>query len=94
VVGELGPKQRAELEVPADKLGVAVREVVGLDPGADAIELGDLIVEVNRRPTPTLLDYEKAIGSVKAGEGAWLLVYRPRPAGVFLTRIEAEARAE
>jgi len=93
-VGELTQKQRAELAVPADKLGVVVREVLGLDPGADAIEQGDLIVEVNRKATPTVTAYERALGAVKPGEGAWLLVYRPRPAGVFLTRIEAEARAE
>jgi serine protease Do len=92
VVAELSAKQRAELQVPGDKVGVAVREIVGLDPGADAIEQGDLVVEVNRRPTPTLSDYEKAIAAVAPGESAWLLVYRPRPAEVFLTRIEAEAR--
>jgi serine protease Do len=100
VVTELSARQRSELQVPADKLGVAVREIVGLDPGADALEHGDLVVEVNRRPTPTLLDYEKALAAVKPGEGAWLLVFRPRPeagaeaeeGGVFLTRIEAEAR--
>jgi serine protease Do len=94
VVTELTSKQRAELQVPADKLGVAVREIVGLDPGADAIEHGDLVVEVNRRPTPTLAAYEKAIASVAPGEGAWLLLYRPSAAEVFLARIEAEARSE
>jgi serine protease Do len=94
VVGELNAKQRVELDLPADKAGVTVREVVGLDPGADALELGDLILEVNRKPTPDLVAYEKAIASVKAGEGAWLLVFRPRPAGLFLTRIEAEAKPE
>jgi serine protease Do len=94
VVAELPAKLRAELSVPADKVGVVVKEVVGLDPGADAIEHGDLVVEVNRRPTPTLPAYEDALRALKPGEGAWLLLYRPRPAAVYLTRIEAEAKRE
>ena len=92
VVTELPARTRAELAVPPDKAGVVVKEVVGLDPGADPIEHGDLVVEVNRRATPSLPAYEKALSALKPGEGAWVLLYRPRPAGVYLTRIEAEAR--
>jgi serine protease Do len=94
VVSELPMKARSELSLPPDKAGVVVKEVVGLDPGADPIEHGDLVVEVNRKPTPTIADYEKALSGLKPGEGAWLLVYRPRPAGVFLTRIEVAAPAK
>jgi hypothetical protein len=67
-----------------------VKEVVGLDPGADEIEHGDLVVEVNRKPTPTLAAYEKALASLKTGEGAWLLLFRPRsvPPFLYLARIE------
>jgi serine protease Do len=92
VVTELPVRTRVELQVPPDKAGVVVKEVVGLDPGADPIEHGDLVVEVNRRATPSLPAYEKAVAALKPGEGAWVLLYRPRPAGVYLTRIEAEAR--
>jgi serine protease Do len=88
VVSELSTKARSDLSLAPDKAGVVVKEVVGLDPGADPIEHGDLIVEVNRKPTPTIAAYEKALGGLKAGEGAWLLLYRPRPAAVYLTRIE------
>jgi serine protease Do len=94
VVGELPVKVRTELSVPADKVGVVVKEIVSLDPGADQIEHGDLVVEVNRRPTPTVADYEQAIRALEPGAGAWLLLYRPRPAAVYLTRIEAEAKPE
>jgi serine protease Do len=97
VVTELPAKTRSELNVPADKTGVVVKEVVGLDPGADPIEHGDLVVEVNRRPTPTVAAYEEVLESLKAGDGAWLLLYRPSAAAsgaVYLTRIEAEARRE
>jgi serine protease Do len=94
VVSELKTKPRAELSVPEDKVGVVVKEVVGLDPGADEIEHGDLVVEVNRRPTPTVAAYREALGALEPGEGAWLLIFRPRPASVYLTRIEVEAPKE
>jgi serine protease Do len=89
VVTELPAKTRSDLVVPADKMGVVVKDVVGLDPGTDAIDHGDLVVEVNRRPTSSLAAYRKALAQLKPGEAAWLYMYRPRPAGVYLTRIEA-----
>jgi serine protease Do len=88
VVGEPGPKVKAEL--PPDRLGVLVKEIVGLDPGTDALEEGDVIVEVNRRPTPNLGAYKKVLASLAPDESAWLFVYRPRPAGSFLTKVEVE----
>jgi S1-C subfamily serine protease len=93
VAADLPAKTRTELGLPPDKVGVVVKEVVGLDPGADEIEHGDLVVEVNRKPTPTLAAYEKALASLKTGEGAWLLLFRPRsvPPFLYLARIEVAA---
>ena len=88
VVGDPGPKVKAEL--PADRIGVLVKEIVGLDPGTDDLEEGDVIVEVNRHPTPNLGAYRKVLASLAPDESAWLFVYRPRPAGSFLTKVEAE----
>jgi serine protease Do len=92
VVTELSAKLRAELSLPADKAGVVVTEVTGLDPGADPIEHGDLVLEVDRKPTPSLTAYQKALSGLTPGQVAFLLLYRPRPTGVFLARIEVEAR--
>ena len=89
VVGETGPRVKAAL--PADRVGVAVKEIVGLDPGTDALEEGDVIVEVNRQPTPSLGAYKKVLASLAPGQPAWLFVYRPRPpAASFLTKVEVE----
>jgi len=89
VVGETGPKVKAAL--PTDRVGVAVKEIVGLDPGTDLLEEGDVIVEVNRRPTPNLGTYKKVLASLAPGQPAWLFVYRPRPpGGSFLTKVEVE----
>ena len=92
VVGEMATKTKNEPSVPADRKGVVVRDVVGLDPGTDALEEGDLIVEVNRIPTPDAASYRKVLATLAPGQSAWLYVYRPRPAGSFLTRVEVEKR--
>ena len=91
VATEMPARARSDLSLPPDKVGVVVKDVVGLDPGADEIEHGDLVVEVNRKPTPTLAAYVKALHGLKPGEGAWLLLYRPRPAFLYLARIEVAA---
>jgi serine protease Do len=92
VVGEIGARGRAELALPPDRKGVMIKDVVGIDPGADALEEGDVIVEVNRQPTPDASSYKKVLSALAPGQSAWLFVYRPRPAGSFLTRVEVEKR--
>ena len=36
--------------------------------------------------------YRKVLATLAPGQSAWLFVYRPRPAGSFLTRVEVEKR--
>ena len=74
-----------------DRLRV-IQEILGADPGADALEEGDLVVEVNRKPTPDVVSYRRVVGGFRPGELAWLYVFRPRERRVFLTRIEVEKR--
>jgi serine protease Do len=95
-VANLPARARAELRVPPDRAGVVIRDVLGADPGADELEEGDIVVEVNRRPTPDLAAYRHVLESLRPGEPAWLFVYRPQPGGArgslssFLTRLEVE----
>ncbi len=91
-VSTLPAATRAELKVPRERLGVVIRDVLGADPGADLLEEGDLVVEVNRRATPDLATYRKVVGALNPGEPAWLYVFRPRQQTGFLTRIEVEKR--
>jgi len=88
-VASLSARARADMRVPSDRAGVVIRDVLGADPGADALEEGDIVVEVNRKPTPDLASYRRVIESLRPGEPAWVYVYRPRPRGSFLTRLEA-----
>ena len=89
VVEEVTQEMREELRLPSDRQGVAVTSVMGLS-GLEQLVHGDLVLEVNRQPTPDLAAYRRAIGSLKSGDVAWLFVQRPRPAGTFLARIEVE----
>jgi S1-C subfamily serine protease len=92
VPAELTRKMRREFQVPADRVGVVVGEVVGLAAGLDDLAHGDIIVEVNRQPTPDMASYRKVLASLRPGEAAWLFVFRPRPRGSFLTKAEVEGK--
>jgi serine protease Do len=92
VVQDLSPRTKRSLRIPPERAGVVVKDVVGLDPGTDVLDHGDIIVEVNRRPTPDAKTYRRVLGGLRPGDKAWLYVYRPRPAGTFLTKIEVEGR--
>ncbi len=91
-VATLHAASRLELRVPRDRVGVVIQEVLGADPGTDALEEGDLVVEVNRKPTPDAAAYRRVVGALAPGEPAWLYVFRPRQRNTFLTRIEVEKR--
>jgi serine protease Do len=92
VVQDLSPRSKRSLRIPPDRTGVVVKDVVGLDPGTDVLDHGDVIVEVNRRAVPDAKSYRRVLAALRPGEMAWLYVYRPRPAGTFLTKIEVEGR--
>jgi serine protease Do len=93
VTAPLSAEMKSELALPDSRVGVVVRGVVGLAAGLDQLSHGDLIVEVNRHPTPDPASYAKAVQTLAPGHPAWLFVYRPRPAGAFLVKIEVEKRA-
>ncbi len=91
-VANLAAATRVELRVPSDRVGVVVRDVLGADPGVDALEEGDLVVEINRKPTPDVAAYRRVLGGLEPGAPAWLYVFRPRPQQTFLTRVYVDKR--
>jgi len=92
ITSELSRHTQRELDIPADRRGVVVKEVVGLSPGVDVLAHGDVIVEVNRQATPHASDYKKVLADLKDGQVAWLFVYRPRPEATFLAKVEVEKK--
>jgi serine protease Do len=91
-VANLPARVRVDLRVPRDRQGVVIQAVLGADPGTDVLEEGDIVVEVNRQPTPDMASYRRVMAALRPGESAWLYVFRPRPRGSFLTRVEVEQR--
>jgi serine protease Do len=91
-VTELSVASRADLKVPQDRLGVVVDEVAAASAGLDAPQHGDIIVEMNRRPTPNLAAYRRLVAALKPGEVAWLYIYRvtTNPRGSFLAKLEPD----
>ena len=66
--------------------------MVGLASGTEALDHGDVVVEVNREATPTVAAYRRVVAALSPAKPAWLYVYRPRPGGgPFLAKIEVEA---
>ena len=90
VVGDLGVQARVELGLRPERVGVIIRSILGVDPGTDVLEEGDVVVSVNRRATPDVATYRQVLGSLRRGQSAWLYVHRPVPPGSFLTRVEVE----
>ena len=90
IVSEPGPEALAQFAIPEERMGVVVREVFGLAPGAESLAEGDLVVEINRRRTRDVASYRKAVEALKPGEAAWLFVYRPRVRAAFLAKLEVE----
>src|SRR5688500_17917207 len=82
VVADPSPQMKAEL-AGVDRKGVVVRDVVGLSPGIEALSNGDVVVEVNRQPTPDLAAYRKVVATLGDGDVAWLFAYRPRPGASY-----------
>ena len=92
VVTDLTRRMRANMGVPGGRAGVLVEDIVSLSPDADALTHGDVILEVNREPTPDVATYRRITSSLKPGELALLIVYRPRPVSTFLAKVEVEDR--
>ncbi len=88
-VADLNPRLRRRAGVDGAVSGVFVRDVVGLQAGLDNLAHGDVILELNRRPTPDLESYLKALRGIGAGEPAFLLVYRRGT--TLLVKLVAEA---
>jgi len=90
VVDETTRRARREMGIPIARSGVFVNEVVGLSPGLEALTHGDIVVELNRHPTPDLDTYRKELAALRPGDVAWLFVYRARPETTFLAKLDVE----
>jgi len=73
-VDSLDARSRERLNVPKNVDGVVVSSVDPDSLARDVLRPGDVIVEIDKKPTPSVDAFEKAVRS--AGKHALLLVYR------------------
>jgi serine protease Do len=79
-VQELTEEQRQKYSLEGGPNGVIILNVDQLSPAAEAgLETGDLILEINKHPVRSLLEYQKLISHFKREDVVMLLVCRPKP---------------
>ncbi|SNS45873.1 serine protease Do [Granulicella rosea] len=75
-VANLTPDVRQQLQLPEKVQGVAIENVRPESPAEDAgLAQGDVILEVNRKPTGSAQDFVSQVRSVPAGKDLLLLVW-------------------
>ncbi|MCL4821503.1 MAG: trypsin-like peptidase domain-containing protein [Vicinamibacteria bacterium] len=69
--------------------GVVVRRVLRPAPGPEAIDAGDVVLELNRRNVPDVEAWRQAAERLAPGEAAFLYVHRPREGRRLLVKLRA-----
>jgi serine protease Do len=75
-LADLTPDIREQVQAPASVKGAVVQNVRSGSPADNAgLERGDIIVSVDRKPTPTASDVAQELSSVPKGQDALVLVW-------------------
>jgi len=64
-------------EIPDSVQGVLVARVDPTGAARQVLRRGFVIMEVNRKPTPTVADYERMVGAAKRGDALAIYYYDP-----------------
>ncbi|MEO7431700.1 MAG: DegQ family serine endoprotease [Dokdonella sp.] len=75
VVEELTPQQRKEAGIDGDT-GVVVTKITGAAARRAAIQPGDVILMIGRKPVTTAADFNAGVNAVKPGDSVMVLVRR------------------
>jgi serine protease Do len=76
-VREMEPGQIGRLEIPDAVQGVVIKSVDPTGAAYQVLRRGLIIMEINRRATRTVADYQSVIGSTKAGDVLAIYYYDP-----------------
>ena len=75
------------LEIPENIQGVLVARVDATGAARQALHRGLVILEVNRKPTPTVADYQRIVDAAKPGDVLAFYYYDPTVAGRSLVTV-------
>jgi serine protease Do len=75
-ITDLTPDVREQLQAPKDLQGAVIQRIQSGSPAEEAgLQPGEVIVSVNRRPTQSASDVQKALANVPKGQDAMVLVW-------------------
>ena len=75
-ISDLTPDVREQLQAPKDLQGAVIQRIQPGSPAEEAgLQPGEVIVSVNRRPTQSATDVQKALANVPQGQDAMVLVW-------------------
>jgi serine protease Do len=77
VVREMDQTFVGRLEIPDTVQGVIVSRVDPTGAARQALRRGFVIVEVNRKPTPTVAEYERIVAAARSGDVLAIYYYDP-----------------
>ena len=75
-IQELTASQRDKFNLPEDAIGVVVTAVSQESPSLGALQVNDVIQEVNRTPISSAQDFENIVSKISKQDAILLLVYR------------------
>jgi len=91
-VQNITPEIRKQLNLPERIRGVVVSDIGEESPAETKLMTGDVILEINRKATGSITDYEKIAAQITPEENVLLLVFR-KGASIFVT-ISGESQSE
>ena len=77
-VAEISPALLQKMDLPADLRGVIVRRIEPGTAGAEKLQLGDVIEQVNQQPVANVADFTKTLRVLPPGHPVVLSVMRER----------------
>lgn len=84
MVQNITPDIRKQLSLPEKIRGVVISNIGDGSPAETKLIPGDVILEINRKATGSIADYEKIATQIKPDENVLLLVFR-KGASIFIT---------
>jgi serine protease Do len=75
-ISDLTPDVRQQIQAPSDVKGAVIEQVQPGSPADEAgLQPGDVVISVDRHPTPSAADVQQALSSVPKDQDALLLVW-------------------
>ena len=75
-VQDLTAEQKKMLGIPARIKGVLIAAMEEDSPAVDALQAGDIIMEINRKKTANVKDFNAAVSKIKPKQDILMLIYR------------------